>query len=197
VDLISTLSPPEQWLGRRNIVRSHNNNTIATLTALSQMELADGSLSISGLDLTRREVLFEQEDLVSLNWRGLADAFQKMDNTLISTEALLGRKSNGAFFRDFLNDKIETDNAPEQPLRVFIVVSSSVLFERGSDLQPLRLDTDCRCRVYHLRFRHGINDVFDDLQRFIKPLRPRTFNVTTARDLRKAVAEIIAELEAL
>ena len=50
------------------------------------------------------------------------------------------------------------------------------------------------CRVYYLRFRLNVNDVFDQLEKFMKPLRPRVFNLITARDLRKAIAEIVEEL---
>jgi hypothetical protein len=51
--------------------------------------------------------------------------------------------------------------------------------------------------VYYLRFRLNINDVFDQLDKFMKPLRPRIFNLITARDLRKAIAEIVDDLEKL
>jgi hypothetical protein len=51
--------------------------------------------------------------------------------------------------------------------------------------------------VYYLRFRLNLNDVFDQLERFMKPLRPRVFNLLSARDLRKAIGEIVEDLERL
>ena len=77
---------------------------------------------------------------------------------------------------------------------VIIVVTSSRLFESGSDLRPIQIEGDCNCRVYYLRFRLNVNDVFDQLEKFIKPLRPRVFNLITARDLRKAIAQIVEDL---
>jgi hypothetical protein len=59
------------------------------------------------------------------------------------------------------------------------------------------MEGECGCKVYHLRFRLNANDVFDELERFMKPLRPRTFNLMTARDLRKAIAAIVEDLENL
>jgi len=79
-------------------------------------------------------------------------------------------------------------------LRVIIVVTSSRLFESGSDLRPLQIEGDCHCRVYYLRFRLNVNDVFDQLEKMMKPLRPRIFNLLSPRDLRKAIAEIIDDL---
>ena len=77
---------------------------------------------------------------------------------------------------------------------MIIVVTSSWLFEKGVDLKPIQLERGCHCRVYHLRFRLNANDIFDELEKFMKPLHPRTFNLITARDLRKAIAEIVEDL---
>ena len=198
IQLISTLNAPEQWIRRFRMVRNHNYITIGALAALSQMELNQGSISIAGLDLARHEVLFQQDDFQSVEWPALMDALEKAQSPEISAAALEERKNNGAFFRQFLSDRIESsDTSPETPLRVFIVVTSSLLFESGSDLRPIVLEGDCHCRVYHLRFRLSVADVFDELERFMKPLRPRTFNLMTARDLRKAIAAIVEDLQNL
>jgi hypothetical protein len=39
--------------------------------------------------------------------------------------------------------------------------------------------------------------VFDELENLMKPLHPKTFNILTPIDLRKAVADIIQELAGL
>ncbi len=197
VELISMLSPPEHWAGRGRAIRVHNDNTVGALVALSQMDIREGSLSITGLDLTRRRISFEQRDLEHVDWPSLLDALKEAQSPAIPAEALQGSRSNGAFFRDFLNQQLTSDNSEVDPLRVIIVVSSPLLFERGSDLNPIQLEGDCRCRIYHLRFRLNINDVFDQLEKLMKPLRPRTFNVTSPSDLRKALAEITQELSEL
>jgi len=202
VELISTLSPPEQWAGRGRLVRSHNENTVGALAALSQLELDMGSISIAGLDLLRHEVLFEQRDFRGVNWTALMEALEKANSPRITAKALGDRKNNGAFFREFLSRRLGSGRAPDsgqgdrqaERLRVFIIVTGSWLFERGSDLTPLQLEGDCRCRIYHLRFRLNNNDLFDELAKVMKPLRPKTFNLLTPRDLRKAIAEILEDL---
>jgi hypothetical protein len=197
VQLISMLSPPEQWTGRSRVVRAHSDDTIGALAALSQMEMASGTISVTGLDLVRRQILFQQHDFKSINWSSLMGAMKKAVSPDISAGALQGSKNNGAFFRDFLGRQIGGGPAEGGPLRVFIVVTSSTLFESGADLRPIQIEGDCRCRVYYLRFRLNANDVFDQLEKFMKPLRPRTFNLVSARDLRKAIAEIVEEMEKL
>ena len=194
VQLISMLSPPEQWTGRSRIVRAHNDDTVGALAALSQMELTDGSISITGLDLVRRQVLFDQRDFKRVKWNSLMEAMKKAQSPNISTSALEGSKNNAAFFREFLDQRLTSESAEGDPLRVIILVTSSRLFESGSDLRPLQVEGDCHCRIYYLRFRLNVNDVFDQLEKLIKPLHPHVFNLLTARDLRKALAEIVDDL---
>jgi hypothetical protein len=197
VELISMLSPPEQWTGRVRVMRAHSDNTLGALAALSQLELAEGSLSITGLDLARRQVLFEQRDFQHVQWDSLMEAMKKAQSLNISAEALQGSKNNGAFFREILNQRLTGDQPSADTMRVVIVVTSAQLFESGSDLRPLQIEGDCNCRVYYLRFRLNLNDVFDQLEKFMKPLRPRIFNLITSRDFRKAIGEILEELEKL
>jgi hypothetical protein len=194
VALVSTLSPPEQWAGRNRVLRTQSDVTIGALAALSQLQLDEGTVSITGLDLTRRQVLFEQPSAHHVDWLSLTGALKKAQSPELSASQLQGSKNNGAFFRDFLNQRITTERPAESLIRVIIVVTSSLLFERGSDLTPLQIEGDCRCRVYHLRFRLNMTDVFDELEKILKPAHPRTFNVMTPRDLRKAIAEIVSDL---
>jgi hypothetical protein len=199
VELISMFSPPEQWASRSRAIRVYHDNTVGALSALAQMELRDGSMSITGLDLARREMSFEQRDFEKVDWPSLLEALKKAQSPNITAAALQGSKSNGAFFREFLDQRLAPDEnaSGEDPLRVIIVVSSSLLFQRGSDLKPIEIEGDCNCRIYHVRFRLTNSDVFDELERFMKPLRPRTFNPISPRDFRKAIAEIVEELESL
>ena len=194
VELVSTLSLPEQWTGRTRVLRTHSDVTVGALAALSQMELDEGTVSITGLDLARRQVLFEQPSVRPVDWTSLTEALRKAQSPEVSAAQLQGSKNNGAFFRDFLNQQIGGERSGVSPVRVIIVVTSSQLFERGSDLAPLQFEGDCHCRIYHLRFRLNLTDVFDEIEKIIKPLHPRTFNLMTPRDLRKAIAEIVADL---
>src|SRR5437879_9674447 len=102
LELIATLRPPEQWTGRSRVLRSHNDNTIGAITALSQLELAGGTLSITGLDLVRHQVIFEEPSIHGPNWQSLMEALKKAQSPELSAQDLQGSKNNGAFFREFL-----------------------------------------------------------------------------------------------
>ena len=197
VQLISTLNPPVQWTGRARVLRRQSDVTVGTVAALSQIQLDEGALSITGLDLVRREVLYNQAGVRGVDWPTFTQALKKAQTPAVSAKALQESKNNAAFFRAFLSGRIEGESSSEDAMRIIIVVTSSQLFERGSDLAPLQIEGDCRCKIYHLRFRLNNNDVFDEIERIIRPLHPRTFDLSTAQDLRKAIAEIVGDLEKL
>src|SRR6266478_9695200 len=77
VELVSTLSPPEQWTGRNRVLRTHTDLTVGALAALSQMELAEGKVSVARLDIVRHQVLFEPPGVPSVNGRSLVQALTK------------------------------------------------------------------------------------------------------------------------
>ena len=194
VHVISALSPPEQWSTRPRLLQRHGNYLQSALDTISQLALENGSMSLTGLDLSRREVAFDQRHFDRVDWMKLREGFQKASSPAISAAALQGRKENGAFFRNYLQEELAT-GASDQPFRVFIIVASSMMFERGSDLEPLANGADCNCRVYHVRFRLSLNDLFDQLGNFIRPLEPKTYNVLSPTDFRKALADIMQDLQ--
>jgi hypothetical protein len=71
------------------------------------------------------------------------------------------------------------------------------MFERGSDLSAMKVAAGCDCRIYHLRVRANANDVFDHIERLIRPLRPKTFDIESAEDFREALSKIVQDLEGL
>jgi hypothetical protein len=192
LELAAIVSPSEQWPGRLDILNSQRRRVLAAVTTLAQMQLSNSSISVTGIDLVNRQIPFEQRDLRDLNWSALAAAFARpSDAKKVTVGALENSKIRGAFLRDMLAQRLRN---PAEPLRVIVVVSNNVLLEAGSDLEPLRLEGDCHCRFYHIRFPLNKDDVFDDIRQLIKRFQPKTFNVASARDLREAVAAIASDI---
>jgi hypothetical protein len=80
-------------------------------------------------------------------------------------------------------------------MRAIVVIANNVVLEE-SDREPLQVKGDCRCRVYHIGFPLNKNDGVDHLRQLIKPFGPKTFTVTSARDLREAIAAIVSDIAA-
>jgi hypothetical protein len=195
IELVSVVSPPGTWTELRSTERARIHTMMSALGTLAQMKLADGSsLSMTGIDTTRREVPFEQKAFLQLDTANLEKAFKKAADGTVSVAALAASQMGAAFLRETLMQRL--NGSPEIP-RLVIVASSSFVFERGSDVEPIEMSEDCRCIVYHLRFRHGLNDAFDDIGRLLRELRPTTFNIANPHQFRTALAEIVKDLETI
>jgi hypothetical protein len=195
LDVISILSPADQWSARADIVRAVNNRVLSATGIISQIRPAAGSVSTTALDLTNRSTVFEQREFRQLNWPDLEAVFiRSKDAFQVGVPALEGLKDHGKFFRETLRTRLDARRAPKL---VFVIVSGSLLFAEGSDVKPLNVEGDCNCRFYHIRLRLNKDDVFDDLGKLIKPFHPTTFDIMNARDFRKALAEIVEDLDRL
>lgn len=116
---------------------------------------------------------------------------------------------------------------PSRPQRVLIVLSPPFAFGPGEDARPMELETPGDPRIYYLRRHtlppdRRFDETFDDrrfsrsrrldpsvprpvnyaepidsLDRILKHLKPRTFDIYTAEDLRKALAAIADEISRL
>ncbi|MBI2956561.1 MAG: hypothetical protein HYY26_04525 [Acidobacteria bacterium] len=161
---------------------------------------------MTALDLDARQVIFRQDNLAQLDWPRLRQALDEMNPRLVSLDQLAGRKQKGAFFREVLAERLRLAcdasagaakaSRPESPRRVFIVLSSHILFPQGSELRPVDVPAGCRCRVYHLRYQMA-QATWDELGKVMKPLKPRRFDLRSPHDLRKALARILADLRKL
>lgn len=183
---------------------------LGVVKVLSQMDLPNGSLHITALDLLRRNVFFEQDLGRELDWPRLHAALQQINPLSIPVQALEGRLQNAAFFRDLLQRRLPPSPAPAragndaggqpssaEPLRVIIVVSSPVVFERGADLAPVLPPPGADFRVYHLQYRAVPGILWDDLPRILRELAPRRFELQSPEEFRRAIARILADLRAL
>jgi hypothetical protein len=195
LELISIKTPADQWGERADIVRGTDNRVLAAMGVLTQARLATGSISVATLDLENRRASFQQSDVQELDWEKLAAALTPNEQThKVSLPMLESTRQRSAFLRGYLQERLEK---PGQALRVFVLISGSVVFERGSDVSAVKAPPKCNCRVYHLRLRAARDDVFDDLQKITRPLRPTRFDVMSAEEFRKTVGRIAQDLESL
>ena len=195
IELISPLNFPSEWVERPDFIRSTTNRLTASMAVLSQLKLESSSISATVLDLVNRETLFEQTNASELDWKRLVAAYPKPAEThKLSLKAIETRKERAAFFRQFLQKRLE---GPRERTRVLIILSGSVLFDGGSDFTPVSTEGNCRCRVYHLHFQETATISFNDVEKLLRGLRPKTFGIESARDFRKALADIIRDLESL
>ena len=224
IELLVNFAAPEPVSGMpgnpernaRNLRTLHQRNVarmLGIIKVFSQMEMANGSLHITAFDLLQRRVLFEQDAAAGLDWPRLHAALAQINPLSIPVQALEGRRQNAAFLRDLLQQRLPppalasahpgnggTDGGSDasapaaEPLRVFLVVSSSVIFARGADLSPVRPPRGGDFRVYHLQYHVSAASLWDDIPRVLHELAPRRFEMQTPDEFRRALARILADL---
>ena len=211
IEVLVNFSPSEEFTGSKWFDQFNVGTMLTLLSVLSQLDVHNGSLRVTGLDLMRRRVVFEQDHVQELEWGRLIKTLRESNPQVVDKNVLEGRKQNAAFFREEMVRRLAEgahppgeatgDNgspgAGEAPLRVLLVVSSAMLFPRGADLAPLLRMEHSQIRVYHLRYQVGPANLYDELHRILKPLGPRTFTMDSAMDVRRALGEILRELRKL
>lgn len=214
LDIIANFSPSEEYSGSERVRELNNEAILDTMDALTDIEISNGTLRVAALDLFNREVVFEQEDAQPVDWDSIEAAVRKHNASTVNAHALAHEKEDAAFFREYLAKQLAPERqradesqasgpsggAPkdtQNPLRMVIVVGSSVLFARHSDLGPLKPPRDCNCRVYYLEHQIVYSNLWDELYRVMAPLKPRRFHIRSPLDLRRAIAAILEDVRGL
>ena len=191
---------------------------LPALKVMSQLKVRNGDLRTSLLDLTRREVVFEQTRPGELSWMRLRRGLGQADPNKIDVRALEHREQNAQFFVEQIRQRILDPAASAEPsaapLRVAIVLSGPMGFDSGEDTRPIALEGAPECKIYY--FRHHlipppqlpllrarrnlparIPEPLDALVNLIKPLRPRVFDIYNPDQFRKALGAMLEDIARL
>ncbi|HET9364160.1 MAG TPA: hypothetical protein VFP71_04135 [Candidatus Angelobacter sp.] len=188
------------------------------LKALSQVSLEQGSVNVAMLDLRKRAVTFEEDDVKELDWtRAKAVLAPENGPSTIDIKALEQKRESPAFLQDELLRRL---NAPpagakqgvgtsandghgtsSNPLHVFVIIGSPMDFYSFRDLPKLPPGSEEKCVVYYLQFEL-LNTTYADgaignVRKMLKPLTVHVFKVRSAESVRHALAKILEEVAAM
>jgi len=218
VDVLVNLTPSERTSGSLGAQNNNLRLLLPALKVLSQMDLPNGSMNVSLLDLTRQKVTL-QHDLHNLDWPALRDALGAQETGTIDV-ASLGERSRSADF--FVSEVRRRIAANEGEAHALVILSSAVEFEKGEDLKPIDAAPSSDLRVFYLRYpaflqredrrvrpmygryghRGGLpigpgypnREVIDQLAPTVKPLAPRVHDIESPEQFRKTLAGIMDEI---
>jgi hypothetical protein len=161
VEVVVNESPTEIVAGRTGRVSRRNmGNLIPALKALSQMDIRNGSMNVTLLDLERHKVSFTQEGVRKLDWTRLRAALLENDPNQIDVHALENHEQNAQFFVSEVRKRLEgTESNGDVPLgltaepaRVLIVLSGPMAFGKGQDLRHIEATPEPGSRVFYIRY---------------------------------------------
>lgn len=207
--------------------KGYAGKLLSALRIISQMDIMNGSMKVELLDLERRRISFAQEVVDDLDWRGLNAALRQNDPNKIDVHALQNYKENAQFFVSEIRKRLESGesagatrvlivlSAPMafpkgedlQPIEATPEPGSRVFYIRCElalpfpAMPPPQLPSPGSWPVPPERpygpvpFQRASNA--DSLERTLRPLDPRLFNVSTPMQFRSALAAILSEIAEL
>jgi len=217
IDLMVNATPSEEPAGRRG-TRSPGQMLgmlLPSMKTLAQLRPENGSMNIAMLDLARQKVTFQSS--AGLDWEELKNALAETNPHMIDVGSLEKQKGDAQFFVKEIARRLE-ESRDAEAIHALIVLSAPMAFIHGEDLHPIEISADRNCKVFYLRYspsarrvapgpapmmaRRGPGNVplgappvaDDSLERTLKPLNPRLFDVTTPAEFRKALAVMIEEI---
>ena len=219
VDILVNLTPSERAASSQRIQDRNLSVLLPTMKVLSQMEMRTGSLNVSSADLERQKITFQQQAVQRLDWAKMRSALTADQVGTIDVKSLGDREHSAQFFLGEIGKRLHTAD-------VLIILSSSVRFEQGMDLEPMHAEGTPDCRVYYIRYHpppvryvvqqqqvirgrrvpisppgRGITQLgptaVDQLEPTLKLLKHKLYDVQTPEEMRKALADLIAELSSI
>lgn len=197
IDLVFDLGAPRQTT-RTGFAEYAASQQILAASLLSQMDIHEGCLQITAIDVLRQEVVFRREDAREIDWFKKRKEALGRNLNVIAVNKLDTQHEAGAFFRDAIEQLmveppqcIPRTTAPLR--RMVIVVTSGVLFPPRTALPEVRPSQACNCQFYYLRV--GRLSLFDDLTKILKPLSPRKIQVDDPYKFRKEIKRLLVEIQ--
>jgi hypothetical protein len=181
-------------------------------TLLSQLAPAQGCLRVSAIDILRLNVVLDRSSAdPASNLNRIQKAIPSLrDRATVDAHTLAGRTKAREFFHQFLENVIRDNAACSEGIpnagRVIMVVSDSLIFPKGIDREPVSPPESRNALFFHVRLSYTLfyrensslaaATAFDEVGHMLGPLHPRNFAVVEPKDLRRAVAEIVQDIEA-
>ena len=217
IDLVVNATPSEEAPGSRaaRMGRQMMSVLIPSMKTLAQLKPENGSMNVAMLDLSRQKVMFQSA--AGLDWDVLKSALAETSPHMIDVGSLEKRQGNAQFFVNEVARRVEALRG-SPALHFLIVLSAPMAFAQGQDLRPIQTSAGRNCKVFYIRYapaasrtvmgppgpmsgRRGAGSfprapepAFDLLQRTLKPLNPRLFEVTTPAEFRKSLAAMTEEI---
>jgi hypothetical protein len=204
--VLADVTVSDLFHGSTSFYNNYLEVALPLLKSLSQVRVEQGSLDVAMLDLHRREVRFEQDDVKELDWPRARNVLESENGTAkVDIKELSQRRESPAFLQDELLRRLNAGpNGPPaggDPVHVFVIIGSPMDFYSFRDLPRLPPGSEEKCVVYYLQFElldpGYANGAVGNVRKMLKPLTVHLFKVRTAESVRHALAKMLEEISSL
>jgi hypothetical protein len=175
---------------------------LPTFKLFNQITLSNGSRSAAAVDVVQRHVVFEQNDGKDLDWATLRKALSPDNGPgVVSVKDLQNKQQSPVYLREEIVRRLkaapdQTAKPGEKPLHVFVLIGSPMDFYVFPKLPEIETSEDCV--IYYLQFefnqRQGITGGVGNVEKMLRPLKMRSFEVRSPDDVRRALAKVMEEV---
>ncbi len=215
LNIILTIAPSETLPGTRATPSGGLPALIPTLKVISHPASQEISESLEVVDITRRRAAYKQEEMHGFDWRNLKKSLGEANTASIDVVSLADSHHDAQFFVSEVRRVLRDSPQPCQ----LVVLSTSIGFASGEDLEPISLEALPPCKVTYIRYhasrpllnmfdrppgrfgRGGRMDgpmarprsapeAIDKLAATLKPLNPKVIDVDSPEEMNHALTEI-------
>jgi hypothetical protein len=151
--------------------------------------------------------VFEQDDGKDLDWTALRKTLSPDNGPgTVSVKDLQNKQQSPVYLREEIVRRLKTSTGSAstsggKPLRVFVLLGSPMDFYTFPKLPEIETGEEQDCVIYYLQFefseRQGITGGVSNVEKMLKPLKIRSFEVRSADDVRWALAKMLEEVTKL
>lgn len=214
LEILENMTPYPSERRRPKLYADRLGVFLPILKTFSQLEVENGTVSISLLDFTRRKVIYEQDvQQGQVSWTDLKGAMAANSPTAVDVHDLKQGEEFGQYFWSEIAGRLE-DAGSNGTMRVFIIISGPM--ELGSG-KPIEIAPPARGNfaVFYLRcdflqtpvlersiFFAGevalgeqkVERLEDGVGKALRQLKPRIFPLDSAQGVRGALATVLNDI---
>jgi hypothetical protein len=205
--LLDMTPSAEVFRGNYGYYNHYLGAALPTFKVLNQINLKNGSRLAAALDLVQRHIVFEQTDGKDLDWATLRKTLSPDSGPgTVSVNDLKNRQQSPVYLREEIVRRLKAgsehaEKSGERPLKVFVLLGSPMDSYTFPRLPEIETGEEQDCVIYYLQFEfsqhEGIMGGVNNVEKMLKPLKIRSFEVRSADDVRRALAKMLEELAKL
>ena len=152
----------------------------------------------------QRRIVFEQDDGKDLDWAVLRKTLSPDSGPgTVSVKDLKNKQQSPVYLREEIVRRLKArpeqeSKAGEKPLHVFVLLGSPMDFYTFPKLPEIETGNEKDCVIYYLQFEfsqgEGLHGAVGNVEKMLKPLKVRSFEIRSADDVRRALAKILEEV---
>jgi hypothetical protein len=203
MEVLLDLTPSaEIFRGNYGYYNHYLGAALPVFKLFNQITLSNGSRSAEAVDVVQRHVVFEQNDGKDLDWATLRKVLSPDNGPgVVNVKDLKNKQQSPVYLREEIVRRLKA--APDQaakpggkPLHVFVLIGSPMDFYAFPKLPEIETGEDCV--IYYLKFefnqRQGITGGVGNVEKMLRPLKMRSYEVRSPDDVRRALAKVMEEL---